>query len=86
MRLTEWDHFIGAVVADVRAASKSNPRALAPVAHNVFVLGAEFGMIGGNIADPAEADLPYLADVVAGGQVEHRPVEPVMMLADILEQ
>jgi hypothetical protein len=84
--LTERDHSIGGIVADVRAAAKSDARARAPIGDDGHFVGPESRVVGGNIADPAEPNAGGRADIGAGGQMEHQPVDPVMVLADFLDQ
>ena len=82
----ERDHLVGGVVADVGAAAKPYARSRAPVGDDRFLVAAEVDVIGGNVRGAAEPYLGGLADVPVGSDVEHQPVDAIMMLANLLDQ
>src|SRR5690348_1897215 len=82
----ERNNVVPGVVADVRAAAERDAGAAAPVLENRHLIQPEFGLVMKDIADAAEPQSGGAADVLAGGHMEHRPVDPVELLAQILDQ
>ena len=73
-------------MADVGAAAIFDARPGAPIAHDRFLVAAEIGIVFGHVAGPPEPQSGRPAHRRAAGDMEHRPVDPVMLLADLLDQ
>ena len=71
---------------DVGTAAKSYARTGAPFFDDRGFFAAEFGVVGEDVRDPSKADLTHLADRRAAGDVEHRTVDTIEMLADFLDE
>src|SRR5437660_12834091 len=73
------------VMADVRAAAVRDARTAAPVGDDRLLVGGESGVVGEDVADPPEPDPRRAPDVRARGHMEHRAVDAVELLADVLD-
>src|SRR5689334_16038141 len=82
----ERNHPVTRVVADVGAAAEGDARAGAPLLDNGGFVAAETRVVGKNVGDPPEAKAPHLLDGGARRHMEHRTVDPVEMLADVLDE
>src|SRR5687768_566475 len=82
----ERNDLVSGIVADVGAAAERDAGSGAPILDDRQLVAAPFGVVGEDVADPPEANASDRADVGAGCHMEHRAVDPVMVLADFLEQ
>src|SRR5206468_2547524 len=73
------------IVADVGAAAVFEARTAAPVLDDRDLVTAEFRVIFLDVPDPPEPQPRGLSDVGARGHMKHRAVDPVEMLADLLD-
>ena len=66
------------------------PNGMPERAHHCSTIAAssvpKSGSLGSTSADPPEAQAPDFLNGCAGRHMEHRPVDPIEMLADVLDQ
>src|SRR5512144_2242652 len=72
-------------MSDVRAAPEKDAGTAAPVLDDRLLIGAEIDVVGKDVAHPPETQPGGAADVWTSGDVKHRPVDPVEVLADLLD-
>src|SRR5436305_4939102 len=77
---------VSAIMADVGWAAERDARAGAPLLDNGRLVAAEIGVVREDIGDAAEAQPADLSDRWAGGNVEHRAVDAIEMLAHVLDE
>ena len=63
-------------MADVGAAAEGDSRRRAPILDDRALVAAEIGVVGGmSLTRPSRSARP--PDLAAGGDMEHRPVDPI---------
>jgi len=73
-------------VPDVRSASESDARSPAPFLNDRHLVASEIRVVEGYVADPSEPQPGDFPDVRAAGDMEHRPINAIVVLADILDE
>src|SRR5688500_5094508 len=73
-------------MANIGGSPKSDSRPLAPVADDGFGVASECRIIDRYVVHAAHPDRGRAAYRWAARDMEHRPVDPVFMLGDILDQ
>src|SRR5690349_1952591 len=81
----ERDDLVVDVVSDVGTAEIGDAGALAPMHNELLFAGAEVRLVRWNGAAAAELQPGEPADAVGSGEVQKTPVDPVHMLAHLLE-
>src|SRR6476620_1060871 len=82
----ERNHPVSRVVPDIGAASELDAGTDAPLLHDGGIVAPEIRVVRKDVADPAQAYPAYLPNAGPRSHMEHRTVDPVEMLADILDQ
>src|SRR5690349_23415451 len=82
----ERNYPVRRIVTDIRAAAECYPRADAPLLDDRCFVGAEIGVVRKDVGDAAQAQPAHVPDARARRHMKHRTVDPVEMLADVLDQ